>query len=184
VNVTLSAPAAAINLWWPSPYGAQALYNVSVAVAVPGTAAITTARRIGFRCGAVPVCLGACGGSCYCRPAYCRPHCLGCRSTFALVTGNDTNPAYVAQNKNADGTDTQGRPWLWCWPSVSVASLLTRAGPGMLFRVNGMIIFSRGANMIPMEEMEVSSVRDRLCPVCFPSPRFTRFLLDLWCRGA
>ena len=52
--------------------------------------------------------------------------------TFALVTGNDTDPAYVQKNKDADGTDTMG----------------------MLFRVNGAPIFSRGANMIPMEELE------------------------------
>ena len=37
-----------------------------------------------------------------------------CR-TFALVTGNDTDPEYVKKNLHADGTDTQG----------------------MLFRVNG-----------------------------------------------
>lgn len=48
------------------------------------------------------------------------------------MTGNDTNPEYVKENKNADGNDSQG----------------------MLFRVNGMVIFSRGANMIPMEELE------------------------------
>lgn len=51
---------------------------------------------------------------------------------FVLVTGNDTDPNYVQQNKNVDGTDTQG----------------------MLFRVNGAAIYSRGANMIPLEEFE------------------------------
>eukprot|EP00730_Choanoeca_flexa_P008569 TRINITY_DN12506_c0_g2_i18.p1 TRINITY_DN12506_c0_g2~~TRINITY_DN12506_c0_g2_i18.p1 ORF type:complete len:975 (+),score=156.28 TRINITY_DN12506_c0_g2_i18:81-2927(+) len=52
--------------------------------------------------------------------------------TFALVTGNDTNPGYVARNKNADGNDHQG----------------------MLWRVNGMVMLAKGANMIPMEELE------------------------------
>ncbi|EDQ89170.1 uncharacterized protein MONBRDRAFT_25837 [Monosiga brevicollis MX1] len=51
---------------------------------------------------------------------------------FALVTGNDTDPDYVAKNANVDGTDDHG----------------------MYFRVNGLIIFSRGANMIPMENLE------------------------------
>lgn len=56
--------------------------------------------------------------------------------TFALVTGNDTDPDYVKRAAGADGTDTQG----------------------MLFRVNGAAVFSRGANMIPMEELEVGWV--------------------------
>lgn len=56
--------------------------------------------------------------------------------TFALVTGNDTDPSYVQRSLDADGTDTQG----------------------MLFRVNGAAVFSRGANMIPMEELEVRNV--------------------------
>eukprot|EP00055_Hartaetosiga_balthica_P010760 m.47003 g.47003 ORF g.47003 m.47003 type:complete len:1028 (-) comp7303_c0_seq1:128-3211(-) len=51
---------------------------------------------------------------------------------FALVTGNDTDPAYVQKNLHTDGTDTQG----------------------MLFRLNGAVVFARGANMIPMDEME------------------------------
>ena len=49
---------------------------------------------------------------------------------FALVTGNDTDPAYVAASKGKDGT----------------ASL------GMLWRINGAAIFVKGANMIPMDE--------------------------------
>ena len=51
---------------------------------------------------------------------------------FALVTGNDTDPNYVAANKDTDGTDSMG----------------------MLWRVNGAVIWSKGANMIPMEELE------------------------------
>jgi hypothetical protein len=31
------------------------------------------------------------------------------RSTFALVTGNDTDPNYVEKNKNVDGNDNQGK---------------------------------------------------------------------------
>ena len=51
---------------------------------------------------------------------------------FAIVTGNDTNPQYVEENAEADGTDTQG----------------------MRFRINGAPLFVRGANVIPMDNNE------------------------------
>lgn len=51
---------------------------------------------------------------------------------IALVTGNDTDASYVAASKGKQGTDHVG----------------------MIFRVNGAAIFARGANMIPMEELE------------------------------
>lgn len=51
---------------------------------------------------------------------------------FALVTGNDTDASYVAKAKNAEGTSFHG----------------------MFFRINGAAMWSRGANMIPMEELE------------------------------
>lgn len=50
----------------------------------------------------------------------------------ALVTGNDTDPGYVSKASSEEGTDSFG----------------------MLFRVNGAAIMSKGANMIPMEELE------------------------------
>lgn len=50
----------------------------------------------------------------------------------ALVTGNDTDASYVAKASKEEGTD----------------------GLGMFFRVNGAAIMSKGANMIPMEELE------------------------------
>lgn len=50
----------------------------------------------------------------------------------ALVTGNDTDDAYRQKAAGEEGSDTHG----------------------MYLRVNGAIIFSKGANMIPMEEME------------------------------
>ena len=50
----------------------------------------------------------------------------------ALVTGNDTDASYVAASQGKQGTDHVG----------------------MIFRVNGAAIFARGANMIPMEELE------------------------------
>ena len=51
---------------------------------------------------------------------------------FALVTGNDTDAAWVAQAKDEEGTESHG----------------------MYFRINGAVMWSKGANMIPMEELE------------------------------
>ena len=51
---------------------------------------------------------------------------------FALVTGNDTDPSYVKDSVGKDGTSTLGMFW----------------------RVNGAPLWSRGANMIPMDELE------------------------------
>ena len=50
----------------------------------------------------------------------------------ALVTGNDTDPAYVAAAASEEGSD----------------------GHGMVLRINGAAILCRGANMIPMDNME------------------------------
>ena len=52
--------------------------------------------------------------------------------TFSLATGNDTDPNYVRSNYSADGSDNLG----------------------MRFRINGASVFVRGANMIPMNELE------------------------------
>jgi beta-mannosidase len=51
---------------------------------------------------------------------------------FALVTGNDTDPIYVQNATGQEGTEFAG----------------------MYFRVNGVALWSRGANMIPMDELE------------------------------
>ena len=50
----------------------------------------------------------------------------------ALVTGNDTDPSYVHAAASKEGTSSHG----------------------MFFRVNGVVLFSRGANVIPMDELE------------------------------
>merc|ERR1740121_939380 len=51
---------------------------------------------------------------------------------FALVTGNDTDASFVEKAKNEQGSGEHG----------------------MYFRVNGAVTWSRGANMIPMDELE------------------------------
>jgi hypothetical protein len=51
---------------------------------------------------------------------------------FTLVTINDTDAATVAANATSDGSGNHG----------------------MFFRVNGAAVYSRGANMVPMEELE------------------------------
>lgn len=52
--------------------------------------------------------------------------------TVSIVTGNDTDTAYVNASRFATGSSSHG----------------------MYFRVNGQIIYARGANVIPMDEME------------------------------
>lgn len=56
---------------------------------------------------------------------------IGFRSV-ALVTGNDTDAAFRQQAAMQQGTMLHG----------------------MVFRVNGAVLFTRGANMVPMEELE------------------------------
>lgn len=107
LNVT--ATDADVKLWWPAGMGSQPLYNVSVSF----TPYPPTHRGLDGAPGAVLL------------------RRVGFRH-FALVTGNDTDPAWVAANKDVDGTDSLG----------------------MRFRVNGAAMWSRGGNMIPMDAME------------------------------
>ena len=106
VTLRITASAGAIKLWWPNGMGEQPLYSVNASFdsTVPGDSTMTrvTASRR-----------------------------VGFRFV-ALVTGDDSDPAYVARSKGQQGTDHLG----------------------MLFRVNGAPMFARGANMIPMDELE------------------------------
>ena len=78
------ATASSVKLWWPAGHGAQPLYNLSVVFTPSGRGWV-----------AAPV---------------CAQRRVGFRS-FALVTGNDTDPAYVAASRGQDGTDTLGMRW-------------------------------------------------------------------------
>ena len=105
-NVTLHANASAtqVKLWWPAGMGSQPLYDLTVTFTPEGggLAASASASRK-----------------------------VGFRQ-FALVTGNDTDPDFVARAATEEGS----------------------ASHGMFWRVNGAAVWSKGANMIPMEELE------------------------------
>eukprot|EP00040_Diaphanoeca_grandis_P027117 m.153638 g.153638 ORF g.153638 m.153638 type:complete len:1021 (-) comp30841_c4_seq6:84-3146(-) len=114
VNVKLSAHG--VKLWWPNGFGEQPLYNVSVSLSF-GTADATTDTTTTRR--------------------------VGFRYAV-LVTGNDTDPAFVTAAATEDGSSPKG-------------TMNT-----FIFRVNGAPVYAKGANMIPMEEMEGRADADAL----------------------
>ena len=101
-SFSIDVSAEEVQLWWPTGLGAQPLYDVDVYL---GTSDTQQQLHVHRR--------------------------IGFRY-FAIVTGNDTDEAYVQQNAGVDGTDSAG----------------------MRFRINGAPIFARGANVIPMDTME------------------------------
>ena len=145
VSLQLTATAKQIKLWWPSGVGAQPLYDVTAT----WTPASSPSEDIVDRAGATAPASTASTAS-PSSPSTSPPTTKTTPSTttlatstatrrmgfrvFALVTVNDTNATVVASNAsgqvNATGTH------------------------GMFFRVNGAALYSRGANMIPMEELE------------------------------
>ena len=132
MNVTIPADSKEIELWWPSGYGSQPLYNLTVDFRAANSGAVeaSATRRIGFR-------------------------------HFAIVTGDDTDPAYVKASYGKEGTENNG----------------------MFFRVNGAAVFARGANMIPMEELEGRSNAEAM-RVLIRSARDARFnVLRVWGGG-
>lgn len=71
-SVTVTLPAANVNLWWPNGLGKQAMYTVSVSwvASAVGSTPITDSRRVGFR-------------------------------TLYLVTANDADPASLLSSEGS-----------------------------------------------------------------------------------
>ena len=107
-RVGVSLTATNVALWWPNGLGAQPLYDLNATLSFPGAegAAAVSALRR-----------------------------VGFRYAV-LVTGNDTDPAYVEAAAHQDGSAPKG-------------GMTT-----FIFRVNGVPVFAKGANMVPMEELE------------------------------
>eukprot|EP00913_Durusdinium_trenchii_P024513 g23012.t1 len=101
-TLEVNASAKEIKLWWPIGMGDQPLYDLKVDFQPTAPSAPSTTQRR-----------------------------LGFRY-FALVTGDDTDAAYVASARQEQGT----------------------ASVGMYFRINGAAFWSKGANVIPMENLE------------------------------
>jgi len=99
----VNASAKEISLWWPIGMGDQPLYDVTVTFSPNSSPSSGVSTH----------------------------RKVGFRY-FALVTGNDTDPAYVARAAQEQGTESHG----------------------MYFRINGAAFWSKGSNVIPMENLE------------------------------
>ncbi|CAK9054165.1 Casein kinase I [Durusdinium trenchii] len=111
-TLEVNASAKEIKLWWPIGMGDQPLYDLKV------DCARNFMNIVDFQ----PTAPSA--------PSTTQRR-LGFRY-FALVTGDDTDAAYVASARQEQGT----------------------ASVGMYFRINGAAFWSKGANVIPMENLE------------------------------
>jgi hypothetical protein len=120
VTLELNAKASDIRLWWPVGVGEQPLYDVKASF-TPSSKTIKEREMV----------LSSAATNTSTVSTLQTVRRIGFRH-FALVTGNDTDPAYVHDSVGKEGTSTLGMWW----------------------RVNGAPIWSRGANMIPMEELE------------------------------
>eukprot|EP00038_Savillea_parva_P028912 m.67751 g.67751 ORF g.67751 m.67751 type:complete len:1029 (+) comp8463_c0_seq1:39-3125(+) len=119
VSVNLTQ-AVGVKLWWPNGFGDQPLYNITTQLNFDNgptdTNAVTTEATT---------------------------RRVGFRYAV-LVTGNDTDPAYVAAAATQDGSAPKGQMSTF------------------IFRVNGAPVFAKGGNLVPMEELEGRSDADAL----------------------
>ena len=121
--------AHGVKLWWPNGFGQQPLYNLSVSLVFDGAHVTHVALPAGAR-DAQPQ-----------RVAAVRR--IGFRYAV-LVTGNDTDAAYVQAAATQEG-------------SAQSKQMTT-----FIFRVNGAPVYAKGANLVPMEELEGRSSAEAL----------------------
>eukprot|EP01046_Picozoa_sp_COSAG06_P002943 COSAG06_NODE_108_length_23594_cov_43.013450_12_plen_1117_part_00 len=146
-NVTINAAAADIKLWWPAGHGAQPLYNVTVTFEPTSSSSRALLSATASASASASAAVSA-------------TRRIGFRM-FALVTGNDTNPEWLKNNTNGDGTDTFGMYW----------------------RINGAAILAKGANMIPMEELEGRMSADAHYQIVLNAMEGRMNTLRLWGGG-
>lgn len=127
VHLTLHADQSTL-LWWPNGMGKQVLYNVTATFTPSAAAGTPSAVGAGA---ASPTVTSAISSTPDAGPSgtITAVRRIGFR-TIHLVTGNDTNPAFLAAG--GDGS----------------------ANMTMLLRVNGAAVFARGSNHVPLEELE------------------------------
>lgn len=131
VTVTLAAAAADIELWWPNGMGSQPLYNLSASYhPLP---LHHKGSDTGFAATALTATEGARAAAVPPPSVHSGGRRVGFRE-FAYVTINDTDAAEVAAARAAgvEGSGNHTAAW----------------------RVNGALMYARGANVVPMEELE------------------------------
>ena len=132
VTWQLTVSAEQIDLWWPNGRGAQPLYNFTA----------TATRSDGTD------------------PPLQTSRRIGFR-VFHIVTGNDTDPAWVEQHATDNGSGRQG----------------------LRYRVNGEPIFARGANMIPIDMLEGRYRADSYQRIVLSAADAGMNLVRIWAGG-
>jgi hypothetical protein len=137
-NVTLSLVANSkdIKLWWPTGMGPTTMYYGNAdEESLPSEERLTKRHLYDIQVRFIPLDENNNGDD---KSTNQPPNNviqdtrrIGFRH-FALVTGNDTDKNYVHNAKNKQGTEFHG----------------------MYYRINGVAIWSRGANMIPMDILD------------------------------
>eukprot|EP00051_Salpingoeca_urceolata_P032135 m.14426 g.14426 ORF g.14426 m.14426 type:complete len:1101 (+) comp4797_c0_seq1:117-3419(+) len=170
-RVSAQLSAHGVKLWWPNGFGDQPLYNVTAELTfgsgggdgetAAGTAAAVESASSETAVGTVaaPALGTAAPASTSAFKSASASASFPVTSTHAarasttrrigfryavLVTGNDTDPAYVEAAATQDGSSQRGEMNTF------------------FFRVNGAPVYAKGANMVPMEEMEGHSDPDAL----------------------
>ena len=134
-TIQTEASAAQVRLWWSNGLGRQHLYNLTVSFApdapplppldvTPGVVEQQPQPQAATQAARSLSEVAAAA-------AVSASRTVGFRYV-ALVTGNDTDAVYVARARSSEGTSAHG----------------------MYLRVNGVVLWARGANVIPMEELE------------------------------